>query len=986
MAIEDKKLTDLTEKATVGNDYLVHVVDTNDVSQSPDGSSFKAKKSALNAGSQKNTIAQIRAFTGVLANTNFYTTDLGQEGNWYYDATDTTSVDNTGTVLVTADGKRIKRVIGKDIYLKWFGSANLIQSYFTEINANYIVSSDYLLGGGTITLPINSSLSFDFGSITNGIIDFNGGLIISKSGHNAFNNVVIKNLKSGFNFNLDLFQGLLTANDSARIESGALIKSLIANNKNITILLGCHNYYFDELLLTNKKDGTNDFKIKGDRVGLFGGAQYKTTMIKPFRVGQRFILKLGGRSDFSPVSLADYDNFACSYFSLTGVMFKDCDLDNLSFKLVNPDGTGVTKKYGMLCLDNATSGNVEATFQGSSTSLYIRESWEVSLPIFNCYGSFTKDSVIYFDAVGGQNTNANCSAIFFDSIVSEQIRGALIETSTNAKVINSGAGTISCERGTSRALFSDESFNSNYSELVANIRNYKLNPLLKFYGGEFTIKELNQNTTDLGVFTDSLGVKWIDSTLDVNSAFNYSIGTIIDTHYFVIISYLNNTLSVNAHLMIGKVALWTTDDYLASNINTTGQSNAGIYIKEGNSPYQYAHTYIGTSNVPVNPDLIIGLDNTVAYSGKSLVNFFNKSKDRSLFNQYANGIMYEVFLAQNKSTDINGTALTRKFTSPDVDGTLSFKLASFGGQGVLRTDYYKNGALLFSDLSTAITNAELSYYQLKIRQCVGGNYDYAQIYVNGISNVSIPIVSCQYVSGISKILKNANVKTTIVDADEVTGTDSAVSWGMIRTTWLNVWNYIKVKSDLLYQTKLNGSGFVKISGGTVSYDNTEYNPVNSPVSIKNTSQSNFSSGLAIFKKGNVSDANGAVKNGSEIGFLKFFGFDASSDALGSYIINTATEDWSSSARGNEIVVSITPNGTTSPLQSVKFRNDRSSYFYGAVTSASTITAAQHNISSLNTTPASATASGVLGEIRYDANYMYVCVATNTWKRSALTTW
>lgn len=110
MAIEDKKLTDLTEKATVGNDYLVHVVDTNDVSQSPDGSSFKAKKSALNAGSQKNTIAQIRAFTGVLPNTNFYTTDLGQEGNWYYDAADTTSVDNTGTVLVTADGKRIKRV------------------------------------------------------------------------------------------------------------------------------------------------------------------------------------------------------------------------------------------------------------------------------------------------------------------------------------------------------------------------------------------------------------------------------------------------------------------------------------------------------------------------------------------------------------------------------------------------------------------------------------------------------------------------------------------------------------------------------------------------------------------------------------------------------------------------------------------------------------------------------------------------------------
>ena len=37
-------------------------------------------------------------------------------------------------------------------------------------------------------------------------------------------------------------------------------------------------------------------------------------------------------------------------------------------------------------------------------------------------------------------------------------------------------------------------------------------------------------------------------------------------------------------------------------------------------------------------------------------------------------------------------------------------------------------------------------------------------------------------------------------------------------------------------------------------------------------------------------------------------------------------------------------------------------------------------------PASATDTGVTGEIRYDANYVYVCVATNTWKRVALSTW
>jgi len=40
----------------------------------------------------------------------------------------------------------------------------------------------------------------------------------------------------------------------------------------------------------------------------------------------------------------------------------------------------------------------------------------------------------------------------------------------------------------------------------------------------------------------------------------------------------------------------------------------------------------------------------------------------------------------------------------------------------------------------------------------------------------------------------------------------------------------------------------------------------------------------------------------------------------------------------------------------------------------------------NATPASAAASGVAGSIRYDANYIYICVAANTWKRVAIATW
>lgn len=38
------------------------------------------------------------------------------------------------------------------------------------------------------------------------------------------------------------------------------------------------------------------------------------------------------------------------------------------------------------------------------------------------------------------------------------------------------------------------------------------------------------------------------------------------------------------------------------------------------------------------------------------------------------------------------------------------------------------------------------------------------------------------------------------------------------------------------------------------------------------------------------------------------------------------------------------------------------------------------------TPASATAAGDAGTIKWDADHIYVCVATDTWKRAALSTW
>ena len=41
---------------------------------------------------------------------------------------------------------------------------------------------------------------------------------------------------------------------------------------------------------------------------------------------------------------------------------------------------------------------------------------------------------------------------------------------------------------------------------------------------------------------------------------------------------------------------------------------------------------------------------------------------------------------------------------------------------------------------------------------------------------------------------------------------------------------------------------------------------------------------------------------------------------------------------------------------------------------------------ISKTPASSTASGYTGEFVWDSNYLYVCVATDTWKRIGLSSW
>lgn len=57
----------------------------------------------------------------------------------------------------------------------------------------------------------------------------------------------------------------------------------------------------------------------------------------------------------------------------------------------------------------------------------------------------------------------------------------------------------------------------------------------------------------------------------------------------------------------------------------------------------------------------------------------------------------------------------------------------------------------------------------------------------------------------------------------------------------------------------------------------------------------------------------------------------------------------------------------------------------SISQGGTISGVQLKVNNLNTAPASSTDTGVTGEIRVTAGFIYVCTATNTWVRTALTT-
>ena len=155
-----------------------------------------------------------------------------------------------------------------------------------------------------------------------------------------------------------------------------------------------------------------------------------------------------------------------------------------------------------------------------------------------------------------------------------------------------------------------------------------------------------------------------------------------------------------------------------------------------------------------------------------------------------------------------------------------------------------------------------------------------------------------------------------------------------------------------------------------------------------TSYDNSYSSQFIFRKAKgTSGSPATVTSGTILGILSFRGYNGSAfSGSRGRIEGVADETWNATNNGTRLQFKTTPNGSTS--MSERMRIDHNGNIGIGQTNPTAKLDINSDILRLRTakTPATSGAAGNAGDICWDANYIYICTATNNWERVAISTW
>ena len=101
------------------------------------------------------SLTGLRALTSVAPNTDYWITDAGKGGTFYYVSSDVTSSDNTGTIVVDASGHRYYRAYSGPVNVQWFGA---VDDNSTDCQA--AINAAIAVAVGSTSSPSNKDLYF----------------------------------------------------------------------------------------------------------------------------------------------------------------------------------------------------------------------------------------------------------------------------------------------------------------------------------------------------------------------------------------------------------------------------------------------------------------------------------------------------------------------------------------------------------------------------------------------------------------------------------------------------------------------------------------------------------------------------------------------------------------------------------------------------------------------------------------------------------
>ena len=544
----------------------------------------------------------------------------------------------------------------------------LTQNMINEPNTIYEIRYDFDLNEQEITIPEGCVLKFNGGSLNNGVID---GKIENKYIYPEWFGI--------------------KPNDTKK-DIAWLILYCSSNNKNLILDKGV--YYCSQICTKT----TNKWSIKGQST-----PYNKNTIIAPFEDNQRYIIKLGGESNFEKPTNID-NNYLTQYVTIEGVTFST----NYGHKLKEfiTEYNGETYyTYGCLIVEWCSNLRLDIKFDAvSCPSIYIANSWEIYMDYLVIYGSWTdmNTPAIEFGIIYNDVINSNISALTINLLGGEIIRGPLIE-SHSLSVVDITINTINVERNTFNSLNGNKNSiienDKVQKDVINNIRNSFIKlPLIKGTIGSMIINNLQLNNFSVSIYKDNNGT-YIDELFNLTSASCIAINTINLSPFYLLYCEIgknsSNIGSIKLNNIIG-IAHFPNDKL----------KNTFRYIFTNYYNSQCTPIIINNYTAQINPDLI----DYVSYKhiiGKEQNKYLSiKGRDHIVHpsNLYGNYIEDCIFIYPNLSENIS---IYKKmyFGNNCIVKVIIKDLIGYYTEGLkLKLHLYKNNELIKESTACALPN------------------------------------------------------------------------------------------------------------------------------------------------------------------------------------------------------------------------------------------------------------------------------------------